>query len=329
MKNKLLLNPGPTNTPDAVKKAQMDWSDVCHRTTEAAAELDELKELLLNRFLGTVESDEFEVAVLAGSGTLGMEAMISSLLRMCWVVVAGKYGERAQEMMSTYNVSAAPIPYTSCEQVPQLPHVSGDLYFVEHETTTGERFDPAEMAEKFPGMRLFIDATSAFGATSYEDVIDRIDGICFCSNKALVSTPGLAVVIYRKDRELLKRTVYANLGAYVDAMPFTIPPGPIAALKAALLQPKPDFDARKAWLIETLQEVGIRCVNDVPSNTVVGFQHPTKSYDELQAFLDEKGIVIYSGVPNIDRSFRVATMSNWWEQHQAAIKEAFHDSCVR
>ena len=51
------------------------------------------------------------------------------------------------------------------------------------------------------------------------------------------------------------------------------------------------------------------CLNKYPSNSIVAFKHPKMQYQELHDFLLERGIVIYSGVSGVDRSFRVSTMS--------------------
>ena len=68
----VLLNPGPTNTRFRTKYAQWISSDVCHRTEDFMALLGETKNLLLNDFTN------HNIAILAGSGTTAMEAMICS-----------------------------------------------------------------------------------------------------------------------------------------------------------------------------------------------------------------------------------------------------------
>lgn len=324
---KLLLNPGPTNTDAATRKAQDDWSDVCHRTPEFSALLTKVKKQLLRRFLPNALESQWEVALIGGSGTLAMEAAITSLLERCTVIVAGKYGARALEMMDTFAIPTRRINVNHASALRSHKEESGDLWFVEHETTTGERFDPMWVAEQFPKMRLFVDATSAFGATSYEGVAQQIDGICFCSNKVLQSTPGVGIVIWRSSRPLFKRSVYGSLANYTgEQIPFTLPTGPVGALAVALEKEPAAFNTRKQWLIQTFADMGIKCINEEPSSTIIGFEHPTMTYTDLQAFLNTREIIIYGPVPGIDRSFRVATMSSWFEKWQDKIKAAFKDS---
>ena len=49
--DKILLNPGPTNTSEEVKDSQHRWSDVCHRTDEFVELLIDTKEKILKRFI--------------------------------------------------------------------------------------------------------------------------------------------------------------------------------------------------------------------------------------------------------------------------------------
>ena len=111
---KLLLNPGPTNTREETKNAQHINSDVCHRTDDFKIVLDETKELLLDLFGDTT----FNVALLGGSGTVGMEAMISSLVQDDIVVInAGVYGQRAIDMMDVYNIKYIEIRATNIDEL--------------------------------------------------------------------------------------------------------------------------------------------------------------------------------------------------------------------
>ena len=206
------------------------------------------------------------------------------------------------------------------------------LYFVENETTTGEKFSLEEICTKFPNADLYIDATSAFGATDYSPYLKRIKSLSFCSNKCLQAPAGLGVVIYQKSAPLYSRNSYTlNLENYKRQMPFTIPPQLICALNISLGQGSfsPDiFTSRRDRLVKDMGNMGIQCINEVPSNTIIGFKHPTKTYTELQHFLSERGIIIYSGLPGIESSFRVSTMSVLFDKFYDKIVRDFYDSCI-
>lgn len=309
MKNNFLMNPGPTNTRFKTKYAQWFGSDVCHRTPEFYKVLDNTKNLLLDRF-GTKNA---HIAILGGSGTTAMEAMISSLINTKVVVInAGIYGQRAIDMMKVYNIKYTEV---KCKTIDDLKVNKSykNVYFVENETTTGEEFNVEAMAKIYPNAKLFIDSTSAFGSSDYTHVLDRVAALSFCSNKCLQSTPGLGIVIWKKDLKINPKTYYCDLSKYIGKdIAFTLPVQSVYALQKTLqitTNNKKLFSRRTSTMIKELKKLGIKCINRYPSNSISGFQHPTMSYEELKDHLYKKGIVIYAGIAGIKNSFRLSTMS--------------------
>tara|TARA_B110000211_G_C14046225_1_gene539101 strand:- start:428 stop:1414 length:987 start_codon:yes stop_codon:yes gene_type:complete len=325
---KLLLNPGPTNTREETKNAQHINSDVCHRTDDFKIVLDETKELLLDLFGDTT----FNVALLGGSGTVGMEAMISSLVQDDIVVInAGVYGQRAIDMMDVYNIKYIEIRATNIDELEPNKNYKC-VYFVENETTTGEHFPLNEMVRLYPNAKFFVDATSSFGASNYQGFHDRILGLSFCANKCLQSTPGLGIVIWYPLLEINHRSYYCNLEKYMsNDLPFTLPVQSVGALNTTLkiIDNQYDlFNRRKANIIDAFSSLGIVCINKLPSNSVIGFKHPAMNYEELYDYLYDQDIVIYSGISGIDNSFRVSTMSVLFDENFSLLIGAFDDSCV-
>ena len=334
MKNKILLNPGPTNTSHLTKMAQMEGSDVCHRTEAFYEVLKETKALLLERFLlGTSNEDtaNWHIALIGGSGTVAMEAMVSSLAHSkgCHIVVAGKYGLRMKEMMQIYDIEEQLIKAKNIDDLVPNDAIE-QLFFVENETTTGEKFELTKMAKKYSKANFFVDATAAFGASHYGKAIKQIAAISFCSNKCLQSTPGLGIVIWRKHLPIFQRNYYSYLSKYIPLIPpFTIPVQSVYALRAAL-QGSGDntnlFFERSQRLIKDLKQENIKCINKYPCNSIIGFTHPTKSYEELRQYLMARDIVIYSGIEGITNSFRLATMSVDFDKYYHKIIKILYES---
>ena len=328
---KVLLNPGPTNTSEEVKESQYRWSDVCHRTDEFVDLLVRTKEKILKRFSPAASFDDWNVSIIAGSGTTAMEAVVSTLLSDVGIIVAGKYGTRIKEMCETYQVKHQ-VSYCKYASDLDKDEQLEKIYFVENETTTGEKFDPLKIASLYPNARIYIDATSSFGASEYDKILDRIDAISFCSNKCLQSTPGLGIVIWRKNLQVYGRSYFTNLDKYRvnDQLPFTLPTQSVGALDTALnTENKLElFNQRRDRLIKDFESIGIVCVNRNPSNSIVGFIHPNRSYTSLKKYLEARGIVIYSGIPEMEKSFRVSTMSTKFDQEYKSILGAFYDSCL-
>ena len=325
MSNKFLLN-----TRFRTKYAQWKGSDVCHRTPEFYEVLDNTKNLLLDRF---ESNGNFKVALIGGSGTTAMESMISSLINKKIIVInAGIYGQRAIDMIKLYGITYTEI---KCKNITELKinKAFKNIYFVENETTTGEEFSVEKMSKLYPNANFFIDSTSAFGSSDYSNVLDRISAISFCSNKCLQSTPGLGMVIWDSKLKIKSRSYYCDLNRYIgDDIPFTLPVQSVYALNQTLKisdNNKDLFRKRADRLIEKLDEMGIECINVYPSNSIIGFKHPTMDYETLRDYLYDRGIVIYAGVNGIENSFRLSPMSVLFEKKYKFLINGLYDSCIR
>lgn len=326
--SKLLLNPGPTNTRLSTKIAQWLGSDVCHRTDEFYDTLRDTKQLLLD-MVSFKAKDLFHVALFGGTGTTAMEAMISSLIPCHEPVVlinAGKYGIRAMKMMNIYGIPYREVISSNIDDLKPISHAR-NVYFVENETSTGEKYDLNKMKQLYPNAKFFIDATSAFGASDYRKHLDCIGALSLCSNKCLQSTPGVSIVIFRKDIEIVPKTCYMNLEAYIkDEMPFTMPVQSMTALRHTLCNVYDNeklFNSRRNRLISDFKKFGIECLNKNPCNAIIGFRHPVKNYDRLRQHLLQKGIVIYSGIDGIENSFRISTISVDFDRKYSKLLRAF------
>ena len=324
-----LLNPGPTNTTFSTKLAQWRGSDICHRADAFSEKLEQTKDLLLTRF----GNKGFDAAILGGSGTLGMEAMIASLFpsETVHIINAGTYGQRAIDICKTYNLKYKEIIARDLDSLKRDTSVRY-LCFAENETTTGENFSPHKLIELFPLADLFIDATSSFGASNYTGLFGMIKAICFSGNKCLQGTTGAAVVIYDPCLKIHSRSYYSNLSHYQgDNIPFTVPTQSVAALNHVLLKNyncENLLNERRGKLITALAPLGIRCINSYPCNSIVGFQHPSLTYDQLRKFLLDRKMVIYSGIPSVPRSFRLSTISNLFDRKFKHLIKTLHDSCL-
>ena len=330
MSNKFLLNPGPTNTRFRTKYAQWKGSDVCHRTPEFYEILDETKNLILDRF---ESNGNFKIALMGGSGTTALEAMISSLItKKITIINAGIYGQRAIDMMKLYDIDYTEI---KCKNVTELKinKKVKNVYFVENETTTGEEFNVDRMSELYPNAKFFIDSTSAFGSSNDSNVLDRISAMSFCSNKCLQSTPGIGIVIWDSNLKIKSKSYYCDLNRYIGVdIPFTLPVQSVYALKETLSissNNKNLFRARADKLISDLSIVGIECINVHPSNSIIGFKHPSMDYETLRDYLFKRGMVIYAGISGIENSFRLSTISVLFEKKYKVLIKGLNDSCLR
>lgn len=323
----ILLNPGPTNTRFVTKIKQWLGSDICHREDTFKTILRSLQEKLLS---AVKFSSAGRIAILCGSGTAAMEAMISSLAPNDTLVVnAGKYGQRAMEIFKTYNIQCAQVNSRIVDDLVENRDVKY-VYYVENETSTGEHYSLEKMCKIYPEAKFIIDATSAFGASDYKKLGHRIAALSFCSNKCLQSTPGLGIVLWNKEMQIFDRSYYGNLSKYqLGHLPFTLPTQSVYALEYTVdqsLENEKIFNLRREKLISAMSSIGIECINSNPANSIIAFKHPRMGYKKLHDFLLSRKIVIYSGVDGVDRSFRVATMSVDFDIKFKKIVKAFKDT---
>ena len=337
----VLMNPGPVNVTPAVRRALLG-PDICHREPEFTALLKRLRARLLSLF--HVQKTH-TAAILSGSGTLAVEAMLSSYARCgrkVLVLSNGVYGKRLAAILVAHRaphaVLSAPLgdfPSTAALRATlQKDKRIGAVAMVHHETSTGMLNPLAEVARivRAAGRDFLVDAVSSLGAEKLD--LDKM-GIDFCAGsagKCLHGYPGAAfVLVSRKKLPLLRagtaRSVYLDLASILDsedagAPPFTPAVQLLYAFDAALAELERESVARriasyvqKSAIIERgLERIGIRLL--VPRHfrshvLTAAWLPPFVSYEELHAELKKKGFVIYAGQSELrDRIFRAANLGD-------------------
>ncbi len=197
-----LLTAGPTPVPERVLLA-MARPMLYHRApafTDCLREVqDGLKWLLQTKQLPLI---------LAGSGTVGMDAAVCNFLRAgdkAIVIRGGKFGERWGKICQAYGVECVFVdvewgksvdPKAVAEALEKSPGVRA-VYATASETSTATKHDIepiAKLVKTKDDVILCVDAITAVGV--YDVPMDRwgLDVVCVGSQKALMLPPGLAVV---------------------------------------------------------------------------------------------------------------------------------------
>lgn len=193
------LLPGPVKIHPRVLQA-MHRPAIAHRSPEFSAVNQELFEGL--RWM----LDADHVAVLAGSGTTGMEAATSNLLHWGDSAVAlstGKFGARMAQLVERSVGDKAQVIECPWGQTFDLDQVEASLEegakalaFTWNETATGVEHDGPALAKlaKKHGALSIVDAITLAGGcrTSIKDT--GIDVLVTGSQKCLGAPPGLAMV---------------------------------------------------------------------------------------------------------------------------------------
>ena len=201
MKKKLLFTPGPTPIPPEALLAMAQPIDY-HRSDAAVTLIKDVLEKLKHVF-----QTENDVLFLTASGTGAMEGAVANLLShgdTVIVIRSGKFGERWSEICNAYGVEVIPIDVTWGHSVePQAvealltehPDVKA-VFATLCETSTGALHD-IEAVARLTRVRptlLVVDAVSALAADDLQMDNWGVDVVVSCSQKGLMTPPGLAFV---------------------------------------------------------------------------------------------------------------------------------------
>lgn len=337
-----LLNPGPVNTSEAVKRAALR-PDLCHREQEFGALMAGVRKKLLD--VAGVGPDAYKSVLIAGSGTAALELGVSSLVRAgkkMLVIINGVYGERVDKICEIHGI-ARKQAVTAWGERPNLEAIDRQLAedadievvaMIHHETTTGLLNPVNEVGAlcKKHNKLFFLDSISAFGGEELDLVKAGVDFMACTANKCLHGLPGVAFLLLSKRGEhyladIPPRALYFDLKNYIaqqdkNTIPFTPCVPGMYTLDAALDEliaegPKnrvETYKQRAAFLRKELGALGFQLYLDPRylSNTITTFKLPSGvTYDQLHDALKVDGFVIYAGQGKLaSEIFRVANMGN-------------------
>ncbi len=319
----IIFSPGPANISERVRKA-LTLPDICHRDDEFSQLLKEVKELLARA--AQVDTDKYEIAIFSGSGTLGIEAVVTSLSgwdRSLYIISNGIYGERAADIGRTYGVKLEELKLewgtlpdlAKLEEVLKRPDIGG-VYLAHHETTTG-LLNPLEeiiaIANKYNKLALADTVSSIAGEhISFSSGLDAAIGT---SNKCFRGVPGVAFVIVSRGflnviNHRQKRSFYSDLLTYIERerkneTPFTPPVHSLFAFREALRETLDEGVENRikhyrniSGILRTgLKEIGLKLYlpEALYSNTMTSVYLPAGvTFKELHDKIKPHGYVIYN-----------------------------------
>ncbi len=320
-------------TSDSVRQAGAA-PDLNHRDPEYAVLIRETKERLLSVYDQTTSG--WEPYLLGGSGTLAVEAMITSVIGAGPVLILenGYYSGRIRDI---FDVHA--IPYKSLtsdwldawgfdEIRRELSNGYEAVIGTHNETTTGRLNDIARLGSlcREFGVKCLVDAMSSFGADSID--FSNLDAVCASGNKCLHSIPGVAFVLVNSSSvggmaNVPRRSYYMSLPMYTGDNPPLTPPVPgLMALREALREMgdggakarQADYALKAKMLRSNLARKGL--MSPIPvadlSCTLTTVNLPQGfTYDQWFQLNSEAGYILYGckGVLK-DKYFQVSNMGN-------------------
>ncbi|HWB64431.1 MAG TPA: 2-aminoethylphosphonate--pyruvate transaminase [Chitinophagales bacterium] len=356
--DKLLFTPGPLTTSKTVKEAMLH--DLGSRDVAFINAVKEIRSDLLG--LGKVSKEAgYETVIMQGSGTFGVESVISSAVpktgRML-ILINGAYGERIAKIASVHKI---PFETIVCDedQTPDLEKAekalaTGNfthLAIVHCETTSGI-FNPIDSFGKLAAqykVTYFVDSMSAFGAVPVDIAACNIDFLVSSSNKCIEGVPGFSFVIAKKEAlekcngqaDTLTLDLYAQwLGLEKDGQfRFTPPTHALLAFKQAMNELKEEggVEARGARyknnfnvLAAGMAQMGFK--EYLPANRqgyiINSYHYPESAAFDFKTFynkLNDRGYVIYPGKLTKANCFRVGNIGRLYAKDMEGLLKAMEE----
>lgn len=346
--DKLLFTPGPLTTSLTVKQAML--RDMGSRDPQFIEIVRGIREELLR--LGGVSRDAgYEAILIQGSGTFGVESVISSAVPKdgkLLVIVNGAYGERIVTMAGRHGIPVV-VCRTDEDQLPDVPAIEAALkndtaithVAAVHCETTAGILNPVEAIGKIvkqSGREFIVDAMSSFGAIPLNLISAGVDYIISSANKCIEGVPGFAFVLARRE-SLLKseghaRTLSLDLLAQWKGLEkdgqfrFTPPTHSLLAFAQALQELREEggvagrgarYQANHTALLTGMKRLGFRpyLAPAVQGCIITTFHYPRDPkfmFEEFYRRLSDKGFLIYPGKLTKLDCFRIANIGRLSEK---------------
>lgn len=342
-----LLTPGPLTTTETVKEQMLfdhcTWDDDYKKITL------EIRDKLLG--LAHVSEPEYTVVLMQGSGTFGVESVITSVVGdedILLIAANGAYGERMVDIAEHAGISYVlykedydKVP--SAEKIgemlrenPKITHVA----MVHSETTSGILNDIESVANvvKGEGRTFIVDAMSSFGGVDIEVGKLGIDFIVSSANKCIQGVPGFSFIICnsQKLKESKGKARSLSLDLYDQWLTmqkdgkwrFTSPTHVVLAFAQALKELEQEggiparakrYEENNKLLIEKMGELGIRPYigGEFQGPTITTFYYPEHhafSFPEMYEYIKERGYAIYPGKVTDADTFRVGNIGEIYKE---------------
>ncbi len=342
-KDKLLFTPGPLTTSITVKQAML--RDLGSRDIEFINAVRQVRNALL--VMGEVsQAQGYEAVIMQGSGTFGVEAVISSALPKAnghlLVIINGAYGDRIAKMADVHGITKTVLKYAedqhpplaeieaSFQQNPTITHV-----VVVHCETTSGIFNPIKeigALVKQYGKTYIVDAMSSFGAVPTNIADNQIDFLVSSSNKCIEGVPGFSFTIAQRDAlnacKGNARSLSLDLFAQWEGLEqngqfrFTPPTHTILAFWQAIQEHTAEggvagrsarYQSNYNTLVAGMRELGFKeyLAPKKQGYIISSFLYPTHPNFDFKKFyelLNERDFVIYPGKLSQVDCFRIGNI---------------------
>jgi len=358
-KDKILFTPGPLTTSQTVKQAML--RDFGSRDVEFIKLVREVRRKLVE--LGQADPNEYTTVLMQGSGTFGLEAVVSSTVPpdgKLLVIINGAYGKRLAKIASVLKIDTVTLEYPE-NTTPDLQEIEDamkanteitNVSVVHCETTTGIINPIREIGEFVAksGSKYFVDAMSSFGAIPVNLAECNIDYLVSSANKCIEGVPGFSFVLCKLSS--LKETAEYARSLSFDLLEqyqgfekngqfrFTPPTHALAAFRQALAELEAEGGVpgraeryRKNYetLIVGMRQMGFKeyLMPENQGYIITSFLYPDDpkfSFEEFYESLNQKDYVIYPGKVSDANCFRIGNIGRIFEPDIRALLAAIRET---
>jgi 2-aminoethylphosphonate-pyruvate transaminase len=356
----LLFTPGPLTTSLNVKQAMLrDWGTW---DQDFAGMVARVRRSLLE-VAGVSKEAGYEAVLMQGSGTFGLEAVVTSTIPpegKLLVLANGAYGERVATIAKMQKVG---LEVLRCgeDQVHDPAEVDRllaadpgitNVVIIHLETTSGILNPIGEIGRvvKRRGRTYFVDAMSTFGAVPIDVPGIGIDYLVSSPNKCIEGVPGFSFVLCRRDALLATRGSARSLSMdllgqweYMERtglFRYTPPTHVIAAFDQALAEHQAEggtaarsarYQANYACLVDGMRTIGFReyVPRELQGYVITSFFYPEYPQFEFKEFyrrLHDKGHIIYSGKISNANCFRIGNIGRIFPADIRALLAAIRET---
>lgn len=357
--DKLLFTPGPLTTSLTVKQAMLH--DAGSRDPQFIALVRHIRERLLE-LGGVSRAAGYEAILMQGSGTFGLESVISSVMPRdgkLLVIINGAYGERIATMATRHSIATA-ILRAEENQLPDLAAIDQTLaadatitqvVVVHCETTTGILNPVGRIGAlvRQHGREFIVDAMSSFGAIPLQLAAAEIDYLISSANKCIEGVPGFALVLARREALLRTagraRTLSLDLRAQWQGLEkdgqfrYTPPTHALLAFDQALKELEAEggvagrgqrYEQNHRTLRDGMTALGFQpyLAPEVQSYIITTFHYPVNArfvFAEFYQRLFDRGFVIYPGKLTKLDCFRIGNIGRIGANEVRALLAAIAD----
>jgi len=358
-KDKILFTPGPLTTSQTVKQAML--RDLGSRDSEFIGLVKDIRHKLVE--LGQADTDEYTTVLMQGSGTFGLEAVVSSTVPpdgKLLVIINGAYGKRLVKIASILKIDTVTLEYPE-NTTPDLREIENTLKtdkditnvsVVHCETTTGIINPIREIGEFVvkSGAKYFVDAMSSFGAVPVNLAECNIDYLVSSANKCIEGMPGFSFVLCKlsslKETAGYARSLSFDLLSQYQGLEkngqfrFTPPTHVLAAFRQALAELEAEGGVpgraeryRKNYetLIAGMRQMGFReyIKPEDQGYIITSFLYPDDpnfSFEKFYESLNQKDYVIYPGKVSDANCFRIGNIGRIFEADIKALLAAIRET---